>query len=211
MKYFRIIICTVIISILFLECNNKGKSDNTLQNAINEMINIGINSEFITDTIFLDFRFGMSEKECDEHIKKLQDVDKIWIENELKWYRFTFNPSSQVKSATGYFLRDFYKDELYNLKVIVWADNFYNSNPTKYVREQLKELVEAKYGKTYSEKYLDDSEIIHCFVKNLHIKIFDITDKDVILEYTDLKRQQMKEKYELQESKEKYEKSVNDV
>ena len=107
----------VLLSALFIcSCsytpqNNKEKEKNDLELAYER----AANSTIYEDTIYLGFRFGMSEKEVDKHFDKLVKSKKVYIEDYTNKYRHIINfQGSEIKYGFAF---EYFENKLIRLKM----------------------------------------------------------------------------------------------
>lgn len=99
----------------FLSCNQQ-KQENIKQNKAESELSIAISnaeqSEIIENKAFLGFQFGMNKNEVNEHILKLKDEGKIYLNSSNQYqYDFSFNGVDINLN----FIPDYYEGKLYKM------------------------------------------------------------------------------------------------
>lgn len=104
------------------------------------------NSTITLDTIFLGLRFGMTQKEVDDHLRKMQDNRKLKTDGFGRYqYVFFLNENTTLTSSLS---ADFYNDKLY--KFMLNIDGCYLGNNLisfdgQHLSNKAKSLFVAKY------------------------------------------------------------------
>lgn len=106
----------VLLSALFLySCsytNNKIKKE---KNILELAYENAANSEVYEDTIYLGFRFGMSENEVNNHFDKLVKSGKVYIEDYTNNYKHTNNLHGM--EITYGFSTEYFENKLFRLSL----------------------------------------------------------------------------------------------
>jgi hypothetical protein len=97
-------------------------------------------TENLTENIFLGFRFGMSPKEANEHIKRLIAQNRIYTIEDKYVYDFYTLLGEKLQTVI---LLEYYEDKLYQLNLIfplgiMSLESMYN---------ELKDIYDIKYDK----------------------------------------------------------------
>ena len=100
-----------ICSCSYTPQNNKEKEKNDLELAYER----AASSTIYEDTIYLGFRFGMSEKEVDKHFDNLVKSKKVYIEDYTNKYRHIINfKGMEIKYG---FVFEYFENKLIRLKM----------------------------------------------------------------------------------------------
>lgn len=112
-------------------------------NTIDEIISNELATGKRNDTIFLDFRFGMNEKEFNKHLNKLVTQGKLYTDpiSNFVAYDLVYDKFTTIKCT---FKPDYYKNKLYKLGISAKSKTDYSSIKTTTL--QLFMFFMNKYG-----------------------------------------------------------------
>lgn len=147
MKKFILIIC---VPILILHCTPARKSR---YDVIKDKEDIALKSEYRNDTIFLKFRFGMTQKESEEHFQILLRQKKITSSPINYHYEFNLECSNDVGAIVK---PHFFNDRIYCFDIDVVPPPQINKISVFF---DIVDLFNEKYGLSTqietSENYID--------------------------------------------------------
>lgn len=187
MKHILPFMVIILISCNSLENNEsnltKKKTDNNYDN-YDLIVNRELISNIKVDTIFMDFVFGLSEKNTESHIEKLiakqriqkKKVLKIYVGDQFVWdlvgypYNFVVNDSINLETLISV---DFYNDKLYKLVIHSVSDT-----PPQ---AEIKDFLTKIYGEP---SYLNKRGFFLWIRGNRQI---ELTQGSSIITFTDLR------------------------
>lgn len=129
--------------------NSKEKEKNVLELAYEK----AASSTIYEDTIYLGFRFGMTEKEVDKHFDKLVKSKKVYIEDYTKNYKHTNNLHGM--DITYGFSTEYFEGKLIRFKLHSDKDEIFTWRLFKEAKPDfhtLGEYVDLLGDKTYIEQ-----------------------------------------------------------
>jgi len=197
MTFITKILLLFRISPLFIliACNNNAgnkisaeQTDKTnLEKTLSDLEQKGLASKKIIDTVFLGYRFGMTQSEVLAHTKNLVEQGKLKTDYSGKYY---FEIDSKLGTKyKGNVFAEYFENKLISIGVI------FNDEPNPIlVFSDLADLYESKYG-TYD--YMDNpSKEFSIYNKiwirnNLKIKIRSGIS-DALVDYIDLRYEKQK-------------------
>lgn len=128
----------IILIILLVSCNIPTKKGGTVE----EIITNELATEKRNDTIFLNFRFGMSEKEFNQHLNKLINDKKLYKDSFSNLLTYDL-VCDQYTTLNCTFKPEYFEDKLYKLEVKTTSkDNSFNEY-----------AITLKLWFVYTEKY----------------------------------------------------------
>lgn len=177
---------------------------------IEEIIDNELATKKRNDTIFLDFRFGMTEKEFVKHLRKLINQEKLYTDplSNFITYDLIYDKYTTIKCT---FKPDYYKDKLYELGVSAKSQDNYTSTKTTTI--QLMMFFISKYGLCDVEEKMelvDDCKEYIWIQGNRKISVMCGIDDSRIF-YEDLSIIKLKEAEENKETESNTKESLNDI
>lgn len=172
------------------------------------------NSAITLDTIFLGLRFGMTQKEVDNHLRKMQDNRKLKTDGFGRYqYIFFLNDNTTLTSSLS---AEFFNDKLY--KFMLNIDGYYVGNTlisfdSQYLSNKAKSLFVAKYkidkdnfvGYYYT---LEGLGMYSCFInKNLLVEFSPLGS----MSYINIPVEVQKEAYDKKGGQQKRKESISDL
>ena len=203
-KLLLILLCLPLLFSCGENEEKKEKKDNTekQEDPLKEKINYELSKDKEVNDIFLNFKFGDSEKEVNKKFTELVKEDKIDIHFSGKYiYEF----KDEIAPGTAVFSFDYYQDKLYQLTLMVDPKNISSTNfdfnkPNTDVHLtffQIRELYVEKFGEPiltdntlFSEKHIANSNL-HWINGNRLIEIK--MSLNVTIKYIDLNIQSLAE------------------
>ena len=119
MKNLLWLLASVIICLSLFSCKSEIEKERNRQREI-ELDSAKIkaqNSEILVDTIFLGFRFGMTEREVMTHFKKLIKQKKIYLD-DFGDCRYELHGEYNLKYTLG-FITEYYKGKLFKMTFLI--------------------------------------------------------------------------------------------
>lgn len=144
-----ILLAIGICSCSYTPQNNKEKEKNVLELAYEK----AASSTIYEDTIYLGFRFGMTEKEVDKHFDKLVKSKKVYIEDYTKNYKHINNLHGM--DITYEFSTEYFEGKLIRFKLYSDKDEIFTWRLFKEAKPDfhtLGEYVDLLGDKTYIEQ-----------------------------------------------------------
>lgn len=172
------------------------------------------NSTITLDTIFLGLRFGMTQKEVDDHLRKMQDNRKLKTDGFGRYqYVFFLNENTTLTSSLS---ADFYNDKLY--KFMLNIDGYYLGNNLipfdgQHLSNKVKSLFVAKYKidkDNFNAYYytLEGLGMYSCFInKNLLVEFSPLGS----MSYINIPIEVQKEAHDKKGGQEKRKESISDL
>ncbi|WP_368124794.1 hypothetical protein [Bacteroides cellulosilyticus] len=172
------------------------------------------NSTITLDTIFLGLRFGMTQKEVDDHLRKMQDNRKLKTDGFGRYqYVFFLNENTTLTSSLS---ADFYNDKLY--KFMLNIDGYYLGNNLipfdgQHLSNKAKSLFVAKYKidkDNFNAYYytLEGLGMYSCFInKNLLVEFSPLGS----MSYINIPIEVQKEAHDKKGGQEKRKESISDL
>lgn len=191
-KNFTILICLFIVS----SCDSpNSKPTGSGKSAVNdslgnlqELEQSALASKNITDTILLDYRFGMTKDQVLNHTQELYNKRKIKRNYSDKYY---FEIQSKINEKyKGYLIAEYYKKKLF-LIGLTFSDEANNI----MVFSTLSDLLKVKYGEAdLIEKPITDMNVYDRYWIRNNLKIRLTTGiTDAVVQYIDLRYEKQKE------------------
>jgi len=175
-----------------MACNSDTPSDEVTQiepeEKINkiEVINEALTSGIRHDTIFLDFRFGMSKNQVVSWVKNLSYQKKLYKDQSAYVYDFKLNDAKDIKLKTN-FKMNYHKNKLYEMVLKIIPEPKHDSATFVTSFSAFQKLFRKKYGSPdiveKSEIYPNDLENMMWIDGNLSIYLESYEDK-ILIAYT---------------------------
>ncbi len=189
-------LATLILLLILFSCNNiNTKSTDESKSAINdslgnleELEKSALASKKITDTILLDYRFGMTKEQVLNHTQKLYADGKLKKNYSGKYY---FEIQSKTNETyKGYLIADYYKAKLFSIGLI-----FSDETSNIMVFSTLNDLYKDKYGDAdLMNKPISDMNLYESYWLRNNLKIRLTTGiTDATVQYIDLRYEKKKE------------------
>ena len=113
------ILALFIVSLFLFACNTEKKQQKEWNNEFETAIEEAQKGEILKDTIFLNFRFGMSEKEVKKHCNLLLEHKKIYLDRNNK---FTYDFHTSDITLRTRFVPEYFDNQLYKLTLLFEHD-----------------------------------------------------------------------------------------
>lgn len=160
-------LCITIILVFSISCKNPDSKQKDIDTS-------SIDTKIVDDTIFLDYRFGMTKNEFSDHTKQLISDRKL---SDSGLYDFKLDTPSKT-----YIQPYYHNNKLYNLKLVVEPTNNQYSNASMLFYE-----LSVFYSKKYHiEKFVDgvayryeDDNMILNINNNIETPFIEYTKKSV--------------------------------
>lgn len=172
------------------------------------------NSAITLDTIFLGLRFGMTQKEVDNHLRVMQDNRKLRTDGFGRYqYVFFLNDNTTLTSSLS---AEFFNDKLYKFMLKIdgcYVGNTLMSFDSQYLSNKAKSLFLAKYkidkdnfvGYYYT---LEGLGMYSCFInKNLLVEFSPLGG----MSYINIPVEVQKEAYDKKGGQQKRKESISDL
>lgn len=185
----------LIFLLIFSSCDNSSsKPIDAGKSAVNDSLGnlqaleqSALASKKITDTVLLDFRFGMTKDQVLKHSQKLFNKGKIKKNYNDKYY---FEIQSKINEKyKGYLIAEYYKEKLFLIGM-----SFSDESSNIMVFSTLSDLLKGKYGDAdLMEKPITDMNVYERYWirNNLKIRLSSgITD--AVVQYIDLRYEKQK-------------------
>ena len=190
-KNLTVLICLFI----FASCDSpNSKPTDSDKSAVNdslgnlqELEQFALASKKITDTVLLDYRFGMTKEQVLNHTQELYNKGKIKRNYNDKYY-FEIQSKTNEKYK-GYLIAEYYKEKLF-LIGLTFADESSNI----MVFSTLSDLLKDKYGDAdMMEKPITDMNVYERYWIRNNLKIRLSTGiTDAVVQYIDLRYEKQK-------------------
>jgi hypothetical protein len=167
----QLLFLAALLALAVLSCDNKFKYDEK-----QKARETAESSGKIIDTIFLDYRFGMTEEELNEHTKTLRKQGKLdaeyqyTLKGHLEEYKCTIHPK-------------FFDGKLYELLIATKP-----AGSTELAELKMVSIVQEKYRESFVKEDklgVTDCERYNFFIGNLTVNIMCSIYGDVYLTYSD--------------------------
>ena len=122
------------------------------------------------DTIFLNFRFGMSEKEVINHFNSLLKEKKVYLKNNK--YTYDFHTSKTTLETK--FEAEYFNDKLYKFILIFDSDNMSSG---VYMFQALN---------TFKEKALSDGYRLYIYENLLGETEYYYIKKNIVIQFSNI-------------------------
>lgn len=182
----------VLISFLFLMSCTQHSYESKLR-VINKAIDEELNSGYVVDSIFLDYRFNMSKSEFTKHSRKLLRKGKLKAEDKKIYYTLHLG----VDTHKLYLLPRFTDDKLSELLLVVTEHPI----SAAYTSITICNFYLEKYARTTKDGraaqiFLTENskQPRSCMVKgNLVIEFYSNSHNEAIIKYSDSRLNAIKE------------------
>jgi len=135
------------------------------------------------DTIFLRYRFGMTQREAENHLQSLIDSGIVFTYIGYKHY-FNYTGASEIETYKVYFSPTFNKGLLYELNTI-WEHELAGFDASFHVM-LIGNILKDKYpGEFFFYKDLYDHNRVVIYSKNLEISIYVSDSNEIKADFTD--------------------------
>ena len=174
--YFKIPSLFIVISFMFFSACNQGHSKSSDDNKTSITENIekiknlektALSSNKITDTVLLDYRFGMTKEQITIHTEKLFRDKKLKKNYDGKYY---FEIASKFgENYKGYVFAEYYEKKTFSIGLV-----FSEELNSTLVFHALSDIYEEKYGKSdFMDKPFSDMDLYerYWFKNNLKISM----------------------------------------
>ncbi|WP_258100813.1 hypothetical protein [Marinoscillum pacificum] len=203
-------ILILTIAVMTFSCNLEQQKQAKANAAFELKVEQEINSGIRNDTIFLGYRFGMSEKEFISWTKKLIRDKKLYEnENRQVAYKMTLDDNNFLATAEAVFSPEYFEGKLYKLNISV--------EPTDHT---VIALTQIQLVKIFSDKYgfydhtensvIDDSKDYIWIDGNRQIEIIK-GFSDARIFYTDLTAERSLNQLKEIEQSEELKTTTNDI
>lgn len=200
----------IIIAFVVFSCNTEKQKQQEANKAFELKVEQELNSGIRHDTIFLGYRFGMTENDFIAWTRELVKDEKLYQNDSRQLaYKMTFDENNFLASAEAVFSPDYFEGKLYKLSISVESTE--HSVP-ELTQLQLVGIFTDKYGfYDHTEKsLLDDSKDYIWIHGNRQIEIIKgISDARIF--YTDLHAERFLEQQQENERTEEFKATTNDI
>ncbi len=204
-----IILCS-IFTILFLLISCEEYNEQKEKREMESFIESELATSIRSDTIFLDFRFGMTKKEFNSHLNKLERKGKLKVNKKNNYvYIFDVDEGYTKWKAHATLGSEFFDGKLIQLFLLVTSEELLSN---EILKMQLSMLYMNSFkGRIFSEKpVLGDSDNYIFIDKNKKIKIIEGIN-EVRIFYTDMIAEKLKKDEDQQNSIESMKKIQEDL
>lgn len=111
--FLQALVFVVFMPALFSCISSNEKSEDIKRKELLAAIEQAEQSEQIENELFLGFKFGMAEKEVDNHLKKLLKEGKLYLNNS-KEYQYDYTSKYGIKNNVN-FIPKFHEGKLYEM------------------------------------------------------------------------------------------------
>lgn len=188
---------TALISLFMVSScvNPNSKSTESGKSAVNdslgnleELEQSALASKKITDTVLLDYRFGMTKVQVLNHTQELYNKKKIKKNYNDKYY-FEIQSKANEKYK-GYLIAEYYKEKLFLIGL-----TFSDESSNILVFSTLSNLLKGKYGDAdIMEKPITDMNVYDRYWIRNNLKIWLSTGiTDAVIQYIDLRYEKLKQ------------------
>lgn len=193
---FRIIGLLISLLILFYSCDGiNSKGGNKSQSAINdslgnleELEKLALSSKKVTDTVLLDYKFGMTKEQVLKH------TDKLYREGKLK-KGYSGNYYFEITSKTKEIYKGILFAQYFEKKLFSIGLTFSDATSNIMVFSTLSDLYKQKYGEAdMMDKPIPDMNIYERYWLRNNLKIRLTSGiPDASVRYIDLRYEKQKE------------------
>lgn len=189
-----------LLVLLTISCvNNKPiKKIETQKKSYEQIIQEELVTGKLNDTIFLNFKFGMSEIQVKKRFDDLISQGKVYGTSKVEGrtylntrifyqgYLYDFSLDSIIYKTV--ISKGFYNDSLYAMSI-----TFYNEQSFSFI-DKLIDLYKSRYGEPKFERVYSDHKTTTTWINgNREIVIVEIDDMYVGIIYTELKLKNSKD------------------
>ena len=171
----------ILLSILAISCDE--------QSRYQELVERELAKESRNDSLFLGYHFGMTRQEFFDHSWKLNNQKIVMQGNRTASIRYDLDHLKY--RAQKNFYPEFYDGKIYKMPVRYMYNGWAPWN-RDYWADSLKKDVLADFREKYPNRFYEMShpelEVpAHIMVdKNKRIAIYELDNKEVVVDYTDL-------------------------
>lgn len=165
----RLLFIFTIIPFVF-SCQTKQKDQSQRNKDFETALSEAQNLVATEDTIFLNFRFGMSEKEVINHFNSLLKEKKVYLKNNKYTYDFH---TSQTTLETK-FEAEYFNDRLYKF-ILIFDSN--NTSSGVYMFQVLN---------TFKEKALSDGYRLYIYENLLGETEYYYIKKNIVIQFSNI-------------------------
>jgi len=213
----RNVIIGSIILIFFNACDSYNRSRLQKQKEeIQKAIIAEANSPERIDSIFLDYSFGMSEKEFYAHTRKLYKQKKLILEDNTYVFNTKIGDAGLSTKVKIRYSPEFFNDSLVSLTLGIEGDELHRAHKGLLSVEMAGMLLDAYRSKhkvhlTYESLQVNENETeFYLFKNNLLIEIKHGIMDDVRVFYTDKPNEDRMQMAKLKKEREVQSKRIND-
>ena len=161
----------ILVTISFIVSCQTKQRDQEQRNKEFEIALSEAQKEVISkDTIFLNFRFGMSEKEVINHFNSLLKEKKVYLKNNK--YTYDFHTSKTTLETK--FEAEYFNDKLYKFILIFDSDNMSSG---VYMFQALN---------TFKEKALSDGYRLYIYENLLGETEYYYIKKNIVIQFSNI-------------------------
>lgn len=193
---FRTILLLIYLLTLFLSCNGiNSKAGSQSQPATNDSIGnleelekLALSSKSVTDTVLLDYRFGMTKEQVLNHTEKLYREGKLKKDYSRQYY---FEIASKTKEMyKGFLFAEYFEKKLFSVGL-----TFSNETSNIMVFSTLSDLYKQKYGEAdLMDKPISDMNLYERYWLRNNLKIRLTSGmSEASVRYIDLRYEKQKE------------------
>jgi len=190
---FRTILPLICLLTLFLSCNGvNSKAGNQTNDSIGgnleELEKLALSSKNVTDTVLLDYRFGMTKEQVLNHTKKLYREGKLKKDYSGQYY-------FEITSITTEIYKGFLFAEYLEKKLFSVGLTFSDETSNTMVFSTLRDLYKQKYGgEDLFSKPISDMALYESYWLRNNLKIRLTTGmSEASVRYIDLRYEKLKE------------------
>lgn len=158
----------VIISFIF-SCQTKQRNQEQLNKDFEAALAEAQNEEASNDTIFLNFKFGMSEKEVMNHFNSLLKERKVYLKDNKYTYDFH---TSQMTLKTK-FEAEYFNGKLYKFILVFYGDNTMDGNLNMF-----------QALNTFKEKASLDGYRLYIYENLLGETVYYYIKKNIVIQFS---------------------------
>lgn len=165
----RLLFILVIIPFVF-SCQTKQRKQEQWNKDFETALSEAQNESSSKDTIFLDFQFGMSEKEVINHFNSLLKEKKVYLKDNKYTYDFH---TSQTTLETK-FEAEYFNDKLYKFILIFDGDNMSSG------------VCMFQALNTFKEKALSDGYKLYIYENLLGETEYYYIKKNIVIQFSNI-------------------------
>jgi len=161
----------------------------------------------ISNTTILNFKFGMSDSEVDNHLSELLRNNEISTNNQDQ-YEFTI--PLEVVTAKATFSPKYFNDSLYCMTLRIEGEN---STETELIQLKMVSLLMTKYGKPLILKnVLNENENDYIFiVGNQQIELNYPFMGSLLVNYSDFRMKQKSDEADRKQKEEQNKETIRNL
>ena len=200
----------LLTGLLFQFCTNP-TNNKTVEKSYHEIINEELNSGLKYDTIFLDFKLGMSERQVEKCFDNLVKQNRVgekakieipYLDTKISLFGHVYDFVLGVNNYKTIIQRDFFNDSLYTMTIFIYS----GYDITAY--GMLINTYKKKYGDFKKDTIDSGNKKTYWINGNREILIAE-NNIGIAIEYTDTQLRKSKEKLEIIEKEEKRQKMMD--